>query len=125
MPLEHRPLALGVDTSVQPFPRVWWVNQKRSFRQEREGGYLWAPIRNAQNQTFYYWNNLTRVVPGDTVIHYARGIRAISRATGGAQEARRPGDLPDQWENEGRKVETEYFELDDLTCPGLFGPIET
>ena len=31
---------------VLPFRGLWWVNQSATFRQERAGGYVWAPKLN-------------------------------------------------------------------------------
>jgi hypothetical protein len=33
----------------------WWVSQNRTFRQEREGGYLWAPKTGSGGVVFTHW----------------------------------------------------------------------
>jgi hypothetical protein len=46
-----KPVALGNQTNpllvrMRVEPRVWWVNQGASYGRAREGGYLWAPLRD-------------------------------------------------------------------------------
>ena len=52
----------------------YWVNQGKTYNEEREGGYLWAPIENANGTTFFHWNNITKLLPGDIVFNYRKGF---------------------------------------------------
>lgn len=47
----------------------WWVNQGRTFADERRGGYLWAPKRAPNGQTKNFWSRMTEVEVGDLVFH--------------------------------------------------------
>jgi len=91
---------------------IWWVNQGQSYAKERAGGYLWAPLQTESGQTWYHWTNMERVKAGEVILHYADGIRAISRASSEAVRSPRPAELPEgRWEKDGNKVEAEYSEL--------------
>ena len=57
-------------TGAGPKQRVWWVNQNQTFRQERKGGFLWAPKRNSAGRSQAHWDALTRARPGDVVLSY-------------------------------------------------------
>ncbi len=96
--------------SVQPPQHVWWVNQGASFAVEKAGGYLWAPKHGRNGATYEHWTNLTKLQPGDVVLHYANGVlRAVSQVVEAAQEAPRPEGLPSNaWEKEGYLVRVQY-----------------
>ncbi|WP_157519960.1 hypothetical protein [Herbidospora daliensis] len=88
---------------------VWWVNQRHTFDQELAAGILWAPKADRNGHRKSHWNTMTEVRPGDTVIHYAsKAVVAVSVVTAAAVDARRPMDLPDDWDRDGRLVEAVY-----------------
>lgn len=92
----------------------WWVNQGKTYKQERAAGILWAPKTGAGGSTRAYWRSMTDLAPNDTVFHYARGIRAVSRVRRSAYDAERPPELPtDAWQRDGWAADVDYFELDD------------
>ncbi|MCO5994797.1 hypothetical protein [Actinoallomurus rhizosphaericola] len=88
----------------------WWVNQGESFKEELEEGILWAPIKTKDGRRPAHWTSMTEVRPGDTVIHYAGRVAALSVVTTAAVAARRPAQLPERWHEEGRLVRTAYRE---------------
>ncbi len=91
----------------------WWVNQGKSYERSRQGGYLWAPVEGASGRVPSHWASMTRVKPGDLVMHYSQGyLRAVGRVTREAVEADRPTRHDVQWEERGRVVQVAYFELD-------------
>jgi hypothetical protein len=51
---------------------------------------------------------MTQVRVGDRVIHYAKGVRAISTVTASALDTLRPNELPDAWPSDGRLVRCSY-----------------
>lgn len=62
-------------------PTVWWVAQGASYNEERDYGIILAPQKTKAGSTMAFWDNVTRVVPGDIVLHYANSnIRAVSEA---------------------------------------------
>jgi len=129
--------ALGfdiVDIFQTSSPTIWWVNQGKSYDDEKASGHLAAPKKNKTGGApNYYWTNLTKVRPGDIILHYAGGIRALSRATSESVDATFPVEYEKQGD-QGWRVATEYFELAE-TIPkspawpsgsaGEHGPIDT
>ncbi len=93
----------------------WWVNQGATYRQERDGSYIWAPQITKAGHPVAHHTAVRDVRAGDTLIHYADGhIRAVGTATSDGYEADRPGELPDQaWETAGYQADVEYRELSD------------
>lgn len=88
----------------------WWVNQSKTYGQELEAGMLWAPLRNRNGARQSHWETMAEVRPGDRVIHYASGVRALSSTTTIATAARRPREIPGVWGMDGRRVRTVYQE---------------
>lgn len=94
-------------------PSVWWVNQGATYAKERDGAFLWAPLRNKANRPQYHWDTMDEVAEGDTALHYSNGfVRAVSRVSRAAQPARNPLGGK-EWEESGRLVETQYQELNE------------
>ena len=52
----------------------YWVNQGKTYKEEKAGGYLWAPIKNSKGNSFFHWENMTKLKPTDIVFHYCRGF---------------------------------------------------
>jgi hypothetical protein len=91
---------------------VWWVNQGAHYREERDGGYVWAPLTDRNGRTLGHWSSLRDVAPGDQVLSYANGrVRAVSTARGETREASRPQELSDEWQDSGLRVDLSYSEL--------------
>ncbi|TXI34593.1 MAG: HNH endonuclease [Aquipseudomonas alcaligenes] len=76
-------------------PRAfWWVNHKKTFKAEVEGGYIWSPKRKKDGSFNQTYENLAKVQPGDVVISYANTqIKAIGIATATAQEQGKPEEF--------------------------------
>ena len=93
---------------------VWWVNQGTTYRAAREGGFLWAPLRNRAGRTEYHWETMAEVRPGDIVLHYSNNaVRAVSRITEAATIRPAPREIANgPWESEGRYVKAEYTHFD-------------
>jgi hypothetical protein len=49
----------------------WWVNQGSTYKQERAGSYLWAPRAGKSNVAFAHRTNVSKLQPGDVILHYA------------------------------------------------------
>lgn len=87
----------------------WWVSQNQTFKQEREGGYLWAPKSGSTGVIFTHWSNMTLVRPGDIIFSYARqAIGAIGVASNAAYDAAQPDEFANVWQTEGRKIDVTY-----------------
>lgn len=91
----------------------WWVSQNQTYRQEREGGYLWAPKSGSGGVVFTHWSNMTLVRPGDVIFSYARqSIGAIGVASSAAYDAPQPDEFGGAWETDGRRVDVVYQALE-------------
>ena len=64
--------------------RVFWVNQGFNYEQERKGGYVRAPQKSSNGGEFSHWKRVSELKPGDLLVHYAKGIRALGRVTADA-----------------------------------------
>jgi 5-methylcytosine-specific restriction protein B len=103
--------ALG-DTPVESAISVWWVNQGTSYAEERDGGFIWAPLETDKKAKLAHWTRLREIADGDVVVHYAKGsVRAVGKANGSAIECPRPDELPADWTVDGLRVEIDYREL--------------
>jgi hypothetical protein len=36
----------------------YWVNQGKTYKEESEGGYLWAPKSNEKGNTMFHWETM-------------------------------------------------------------------
>jgi len=93
----------------------WWVNQNKSYKQEREGGFLWAPEKD-KSGTFVpsHWECVSDVRSNDVVFSYVgKKIVTVSIAIADAYRAPKPESLrsESQWETNGRKVDVRYQDL--------------
>ncbi|WP_020146688.1 HNH endonuclease [Thioalkalivibrio sp. ALJ15] len=90
----------------------WWVNHKQTYRQEIQGGYLWSPKFRSDGVRNHFYDNMTKVQPGDVVFSYAGGlIQDVGVATRTAQTAPKPSDFGregDAWSDEGWLVEVQF-----------------
>jgi len=95
--------------------RYWWVNQNQTFRQERAGGYLWSPKRNADGGRNPFYEFMREVAPGDLVLSFeGTYIRAIGVIQSYCYECPKPaefGTAGPSWENIGWKVDVHYRDL--------------
>ncbi|OYW00946.1 MAG: hypothetical protein B7Z58_13435 [Acidiphilium sp. 37-64-53] len=87
----------------------WWVSHNRTYKEERDGGYLWAPKSGAEGVIFAHWSNMTLVRPGDLVFSYAKqSIGAVGVASTAAYDAPQPVEFDNAWHGDGRKIDVVY-----------------
>jgi len=87
----------------------WWVSQNRTYKEERAGGYLWAPKSGAGGVVFQHWLNMTLVKPGDIIFSYAeQSLGAVGVASSSAYDAPQPVEFEGQWKEDGRRVDVTY-----------------
>lgn len=61
---------------------LWWVNQGQTYEQERELGCVWAGMAGEGKPRVQHHVDVSRMLPGDHVLHYASGaLCAISTVT--------------------------------------------
>lgn len=100
---------------LSPQTQFWWVSQNKTFNEEREGGYLWAPLRDKGGNVPHHWETMAQVKAGDVIFSYAgQSIRAISIAKSAVYSCTRPEEFEDAeaWMNDGRRVDVEYKDLE-------------
>ena len=70
----------------------WWVSQNKTYRHERDGGFLWAPNQTEAGLARFHWETMNEVRPGDVIFSYVGSkIVAVSVAKTAAYERPRPG----------------------------------
>lgn len=106
----------------QGTPNVWWVNQGSTIYSGKAEGVIWAPLKNSNGNPVHHWETMKEVKKGDIILHYAnKHLRFVSRVIEPAQIAPRPSTFANSnWEEEGRLVRTEYFEITPVIPLELF-----
>ncbi|GIO64058.1 McrB family protein [Paenibacillus cineris] len=97
----------------QGTPNVWWVNQGNTIYAGKTEGVIWAPLKNSNGNSVHHWETMREVKRGDIILHYAnKHLRYVSRVIDPAQIAPRPSSFANSnWEEEGRLVRTDYYEI--------------
>lgn len=91
----------------------WWVSQNHTYRQERAGGFLWAPNKDAAGRVPFHWATMHSVRAGDVVFSYVgQAIVSVSVAKAPAVDSKRPSDFsPGNWVDDGQLIRVEYRDL--------------
>jgi hypothetical protein len=92
----------------------WWVSQNRTYKHEKEGGYLWAPKIDRAGNTPFHWENMLKVKPGDLIFSYkGQKIVSISIAKTSAYDSPRPEQFSQEiaWNEDGYKIDSDYQDL--------------
>lgn len=99
---------------------IYLVNQGKTWKQERAGGFLWSPqVDKAGHQNPGY-SLMKEVKKGDYILHNKGGqIAAISVAKADCYDAVQPDAVRENsgtydWNDNGFRIDTEYF---DFTMP--------
>ena len=94
---------------------VWWVNEGTTYRQQKAGGYLWAPTTNKQGTALAHHRNVMRLKPGDLVLRYSNGeIRGVGTIESSPSEAPRPAEFPaSAWNSDGYLSHLSNRDLDE------------
>ncbi|SDN62531.1 HNH endonuclease [Bacillus sp. OK048] len=90
------------------------VFQNKSYKEERNGGYLWAPQKNNTGQTFHHWTDMKMIKKEDIVFNsYNGNLVSVLIAKENCTEHERPTGLDqlDLWEKDGWLVNAEYIDL--------------
>ncbi len=89
----------------------WFVNLGQ-YKEQKDGRYLWAPLKNKNGKSNSYWESLLDVKIGDIIFCNNGGIiKAIGVATSEAYPAKIPDGLKKSWTDDGRKINVEFYEL--------------
>jgi hypothetical protein len=91
----------------------WWVSQNETWKEEQQGGYIWAPKQTDTGGTFFHWLNMTKVRPGDIIFSYVnQKIVAVSTAITSAYDKDQPEFRRRLWQSSGWRVELSYSVLE-------------
>lgn len=92
-------------------PQYFYVFQNRSFNEESQGEYLWAPKLAKDGTENHHWSRMEQVKKGDVIFHgYKQRIVAVSIAKKDAYTADRPTELSEGlWAKKGWKVDSDYY----------------
>ena len=92
----------------------WWVNQKRTYRHEVPGGYLWSPKRRSDGRFNPYYEFMKEVSPGDLIFSFANAlIRNFGISRSFAYTAPKPDDFGTAgrlWDNVGWRIDVTFRE---------------
>lgn len=96
---------------------IYLVNQGKTWKQERDGGFLWSPqVDKAGHQNPGY-SLMREVKKGDYILHNKGGqIAAISVAKANCYAATQPEEVRENsgtydWNDTGFRIDTEYYDF--------------
>lgn len=101
---------------------IYLVNQGKTYKYERAGGYLWSPKLNKAGCQNKGYSLMQTVKKGDYILHNSgRKISAISVVqedckTGAQPQELKQGKTEKSWNDEGWIIKTQYY---DFTTPIL------
>ncbi len=93
----------------------YWVNQGKTYKEEKEGGYLWAPLINKSGNSVFHWETMANLMINDIVFNYCKGyivgysvVKSLPYPTEKPEEFN-SGVL---WEDAGRMCDVEYNDFE-------------
>ncbi len=92
--------------------RYWFVNLGKYYNAQRNGQFIWAPIKNEFGSVLQHWENLMYINKGDIILCNKKGnIMAIAIANGPAYSCNIPDSFEQSWRPEGRRVDLTFYDL--------------
>ena len=93
----------------------WWVNQGKTFTDEFEGGYLWAPITNKPGHQKQHYTNVTKVKKNDVIFSFVKGkFVAISTCEEEFVDCKNPLiNHKEDWISDGWKIIVKFKKIDE------------
>jgi putative restriction endonuclease len=98
----------------------WWVNQNQTHKQEIPGGYLWSPKTKKDGHRNPFYENMTKVRPGDFVFSYYKqriSHIGIAKSTGYTHSKPDFGASGDRWLTDGWMVNVSFRPLQSPFIP--------
>jgi hypothetical protein len=90
----------------------WWITHGKTWREELNGGYLWAPLHDQGGSSRYYHRNVDAINAGDVIFSYANGrLRAVGVATSDGFVAKKPSELGGYWPDAGSMARVHFSEF--------------
>lgn len=91
---------------------VYFVFQNKTYNEEYEKGYLWAPKHKKDGGETANWSLLKKVRKDDIIIHSVeQKIKAISIAKTDVYDHPKPDELGESWETNGWRIDTNYINI--------------
>ena len=101
--------------------KYWWVNHKKTFKQEISGGYIWSPKKNKNNSRNKTYENLEKCSQGDIIYSYAfKKISCVGIIDTEAITSFKPkefGNTGKNWDREGWLVKVNWLFLENPLQP--------
>ena len=97
---------------------IYLVNQGKTYRHERDGGYIWSPKVNSAGKQNKGYSMMKEVRKGDFLIHNSGAkLSAISVVKENCKSGGQPQELKDSpkeynWNDDGWIVFTHYYEFE-------------
>lgn len=97
---------------------IYLVNQGKTYKDEREGGYIWSPKLDISGKHNAGYTLMTFTKQGDFILHNSGGkISAISIVVKDCYDALQPDEIHNSqtgydWNDDGYRVDTEYYDFD-------------
>lgn len=92
----------------------WWVNQNQTHVQEISGGYMWSPKKKKDNTSNVFYDNMTKVMPGDIVFSFFNikiSYIGVITSYGYSEEKPQFGSAGQSWDTEGWMVNVSFRKL--------------
>lgn len=101
----------------------WWVNHKRTFRQEFAGKYIWSPKRRKDGSFNRFYETMIMVRRGDLIFSFANAaIQGFGIARTHCYPFPKPdefGHIGEVWDRVGWRVDVDFHSLSQPVRPTL------
>ena len=97
---------------------IYLVNQGKTYKDERAGGYMWSPKLNASGRRNAGYTLMTSAKRGDFILHNSGGkISSISVVVKDCYDALQPDEIHNsqteyEWSDDGYRIDTKYYDFD-------------
>lgn len=98
----------------------WWVNQNQTHNEEISGGYMWSPKMKSDGSRNVFYENMTRVRPGDIVFSFFNAkISYLSIIASASYLSPKPEfrTREESWASDGWMVNVKYRKLTNAIRP--------
>ena len=96
---------------------IFYVHQGDTFLQERQGGFVWSPVKNKSGNSNIGFSNMAKIQKGDFIMHHAgRYIKCIGVAQTNCYGHNKPSAIQGGWATQGHRVDVDYYDLDTPLC---------
>jgi len=93
--------------------KYWFVNLGKYYKEQREGNYLWAPIKNSQGKSVSHWDSLNFVNKGDIIFCNNNGkIVSVGVVLYNAYPFDIPNEFGNTWRTKGRRIDLKFIDLE-------------